>query len=340
MDETTACHASEASALIALCQVKYRPEVRRLVAEHGGAVQACRHVGVRWQQYPVEQRGIRTVTHHDAEFPHLLRQIPDPPLVLYLRGSLRVFDQVCVAVVGARRCSARGRERARVIAEGLAVAGLTVVSGLALGIDAAAHRGAQSAGLTIAVLGGGLDRVHPATNDPLARQMLASGSLLMSEYPVGRPPQKHHFPERNRLISGLCAGVVVIEASEKSGSLITARYALEQGRDVMAVPGYVGHHVSAGCHRLIRTGAALVENADHVLEVLGLNQVGIPHAMPDIPQALRPLFDLLSSAPQTLEEIAAALDVASHRLMADLVKLELEGFVQQISEGYIRRPLR
>jgi DNA processing protein len=201
----------------------------------------------------------------DAGYPARLRAIADPPLALAVRGALEA-DELAVAVVGARRASAYGRRVAEELAQGLAAAGLTVVSGLATGIDAAAHRGALAArGRTVAVLATGVDGVYPPWHAGLAREVAASGALV-SEFACGTPPLPHHFPRRNRLISGLTLGTVVVEATPGSGSLITARSALEQGREVFAVPGPVGVALHDGTHQLIRSGATLVRNAEDVID--------------------------------------------------------------------------
>ncbi len=196
----------------------------------------------------------------DGGYPDWLRTIPDPPLVLFCLGRRSALDQQMVAVVGGRRCITMGRSTAFELAKGLAENGRNIVSGLAVGIDAAAHRGALAAqgGITTAVRGAGFGNLYPKQNTQLAQQLLAAGGLLVSEYPTAVAPRPYHFPERNRIISGLSALTVLAEASVKSGSLITARLALEQGRDVCAVPGSVTSPLSGGCHRLIRQGAALI----------------------------------------------------------------------------------
>ena len=199
---------------------------------------------------------LELLSYLDADYPAHLQHIPDPPLLLYLHGHRRALSEPGVAVVGARRCSRVGAEIAANLGAGLASIGLTVVSGLALGVDSAAHRGAidatradSSAG--VAVLGSGLSGIYPRSNARLAEALVSAGGLLVSEYPPEVPPAKHHFPERNRLISGLSLGVVLVEAGERSGSLITARLALEQGREVLAVPGCLSGGRSRGCHRML-----------------------------------------------------------------------------------------
>ena len=216
----------------------------------------------------LERAGARLVAWSDAGYPARLRAITDPPLVLTVCGALDPDDVPAVAVVGARHASAYGRRIAEELAAGLAQAGVTVVSGLAAGIDAAAHRGALVAGgRTVAVLGTGIDRVYPSWHADLAREVAAQGALV-TEFPCGTPPLKYHFPQRNRIVAGLAVATVVVEAAPRSGSLITARCALDEGREVFAVPGPVGVALHEGPHALIREGAGLVRGADDVLEAI------------------------------------------------------------------------
>lgn len=311
---------------------------------------------------------VSVVAYFDDEFPPILREIPDPPALLYFRGNLELGAGVSVAIVGSRRCTAVGVNIAQHLARELGDLGINVVSGLALGIDSAAHRGALlagdlsynrpgrkeetetparkiHAGKTIAVLGSGIGRIYPGRNRALAKEIEASGGLLLSEYEPLASPQRYQFPERNRLISGLSLGVVVVEASKRSGSLITARLALEQGRDVMAVPGTVGSANSPGCHRLLKQGAALIEDTIDVVEALGLVPEGgcqptdIVASRRRLPEGeLRQILESVRFEPTTVDEIVDASCVSTERVAAHLVELELEGFVQRVTEGYIRRP--
>jgi DNA processing protein len=220
-----------------------------------------------------------------------------------------------------------------------------VVSGLARGIDTAAHRAALRGGVTVAVLGSGLSCPYPAANRGLVRAIVEGGGLLLSQYPPWQGARRHHFPERNRLISGISMAVVVVEAGEQSGSLITARMAAEQGREVCALPGPVTSPISRGCHRLIKQGAALVENADDVLDVLGLagrapGAGGMTQAWEGpADRALARILAVVEGTVTTLDEIVAATGVGGDRASAALVELELSGFVRQVPGGYIRRPL-
>jgi DNA processing protein len=249
-----------------------------------------------------------------------------------------------VAIVGARRGGRYGLELARSLAADLAGRGFCIVSGLALGIDSAAHRGALDAGgRTAAVLGSGLARVQPRTNLRLAEDIVDGGGVLITEYPPDRPGARHQFPERNRLISGLCEGVVVIEASAGSGSLITAGFAMEQGREVMAMPGTPGLPNSAGANRLLKEGAALVENADDVLDALGLaGSPGPGEHLPRLPALSSELIHVLDQMDEdavSADTLAALLGLGIAEVNARLTELELHGFVARVADGYIRRPL-
>lgn len=271
------------------------------------------------------------------DLPLPLREIPDPPAQLHCLGNAAALDALAVAIVGSRRCTRQGREVAFALARDLAAQGLSIVSGLAYGIDAAAHRGALagSGAPTVAVLGGGLGRIYPRSHERLAAEIVAAGGALVSEYPPNAAPRKHHFPARNRIVSGLCRGVVVVEASDRSGSLITARLALEQGRDVMAVPSLVSSPLSAGCHRLIREGAALVECADHVLEVLGLE--ARPVADPEVATGEDDAVLLHVGASMTsLDALVAATGLPMEDVLVRLAELEIDGLVAAHGGGYVR----
>ena len=214
---------------------------------------------------------IRLILFDDIEYPPLLREIPYPPFGIYVRGPLPQKETLTLAVVGTRKATEEGMSLARTFASDLAKTGITIVSGLALGIDAAAHRGAlEGDGKTLAVLGGGLDRCYPRTNEALAKKILSRGGALISEYPVGSPSFPHRFLERNRIVSGLSRGVLIIEAPAASGALATARFATEQNRDVFVTPGPATHPHFKGSHALIRIGAMLVTEPSQILEAWGL----------------------------------------------------------------------
>ena len=225
--------------------------------------------GVQSQLELCRQNDIQIITRSDANYPKPLAEIYDPPNLLFCRGELLDIDQVAIAIVGTRHASNYGRAIATRLATGLAMAGFTIVSGLARGIDAAAHRAALAAGgRTVAVLGGGLLKMYPPEHAQLAKEIAKSGAVLSESLPM-QPPKSGSFPRRNRIVTGLCLGVIVVEAGERSGALISARMAMEQGREVFAVPGRVDSRMSRGCHRLISDGAKLVESIDDVLEELG-----------------------------------------------------------------------
>jgi DNA processing protein len=267
----------------------------------------------------------------DPRYPRLLAAIPDPPLVLWVGGSLAGLDGPSVAIVGARAASATSLEIARRLGRDLAAAGLAVVSGLARGIDAAAHGGALEAGRTVAVLGSGVDVIYPPEHRHLAERVSAAGALV-SELPPGTPPRAHHFPMRNRIISGLSLAVVVVEAAARSGSLITARCGLDQGREVMAVPGSALGGRNRGAHALIRDGARLVESAEDVLDELGLASIVRPEAVdacpPDPLLAAMPVGE-----PMELESLAGLFGVATAALLGRLAALEVSGHVARAPGG-------
>jgi DNA processing protein len=289
---------------------------------------------------------IHVIAWNDPRFPAPVLAIPDPPPALWYRGTLDALDAPAVAIVGSRAASHVALETATRLGEDLARRGITVVSGLARGVDSAAHRGALRAGRTIGVLGSGVDRIYPPEHRGLARDMATSG-LVCSEYPPGTAPLPFQFPKRNRLISGLSRAVVVIEASEKSGSLITASCALEQGRDVMAVPGNVLSGRNRGAHALIRDGAKIVESADDILEDLGwgcaaLQPSRATHASP-LPSTESmtsgdPLLRLMREGePYDLDGLADLSGVDGVRLLPRLLDLELAGLVHRVGGGRFMR---
>ncbi|MGE0864705.1 MAG: DNA-processing protein DprA [Vicinamibacterales bacterium] len=256
-----------------------------------------------------------------ACFPALLAEISHPPKVLWIRGDPSICNRTVVAVVGARRASREGVAAAEAIAGDLARAGIVIASGLARGIDAAAHAGALDAGgTTIAVLGTGIDCVYPPENEALFERIARSG-LLMTEFPPGEPPYPGNFPKRNRIISGLSRAVLVVEAAEKSGSLITARLAAEQGRDVMAMPGLTAGGRNRGAHALLKDGAKLVESAVDILQELG---IGCPGGVSrETPQAVE----------FTVDDIAGELKIPAGDALARLLEWELTGQIRRIGSG-------
>jgi DNA processing protein len=275
--------------------------------------------------------GGSAVAYDDPAYPPLLRQLSDPPLVLYLLGSKSLPQEPGVAVVGSRAATSYGRRVAFSLGRGLAGAGVTVASGLALGIDAEAHAGALSvAGGTVAVLGCGLDVVYPAANRALYRK-IAEGGTLLSEYPLGTSPENFRFPARNRIIAGLSRGVVVVEATRKSGSLITAQIALDIGREVFAVPGQVDSCKSEGTHWLLQQGAKLVQDVSDIVAEISPGRSFAASTRPVRPVALDPaaaaLLGLLEPYPQPREELLAKAALAPARMSELLLLLELEGLV-------------
>jgi len=286
--------------------------------------------------------GLQAVTAADPQYPAALLSLPDLPPALWFRGDLAALDRPAVAIVGSRAASAVGMETATRLAEGLAGCGVAVVSGLARGIDSAAHRGALGTGTTVAVLGSGPDVIYPPEHRTLAEQ-IAAGGLVLSEYPPGTLPMPFRFPQRNRLISGLSRAVVVIEAAESSGSLITAACALEQGREVMAVPGNVLSGRSRGAHALIRDGARIVERAEDVLQELGLigegeaGGDGVSSSL-DAVGCSDPLLRILEPGQAyDLDQISAASGLSSVRLLPRLMDLELRRFVRRVGGGRFMR---
>lgn len=309
-----------------------------------------------WLQADAQHR--RILVLGDAAYPQSLLNIEDPPPILYAMGHDAAFlpgalDTLpCVAIVGSRNPTPQGAANAREFGHALSQAGLTVVSGLALGVDGAAHQGAlEGAGdaplATIAVVGTGLDRVYPKQNAALARQIVGQG-LLLSEYPLGTPPMAAHFPQRNRIISGLSLGTLVVEAAMQSGSLITARMALEQGKEVFAIPGSIHSTQSRGCHALIKQGAKLVESAQDVMEELGAYRPATDRLRPDsepglldadthLPPAQRALLNALGFEPCGLDALQARTGLNTADLQAELMSLELQGWLVRLPGGSFQR---
>lgn len=276
------------------------------------------------------------LTLGETSYPAPLLQCQDPPLLLFAQGDPSRLDAQALAIVGSRNPTAQGLDHARAFARALSDAGLVIVSGLALGIDGAAHEGALegAAGTTIAVVGNGLDRVYPARHRALAHRIAEQG-LLLSEFAPGTPPLAPNFPQRNRIIAGLTAGTLVVEAALRSGSLVTARLAAEQGREVFAIPGSIHSPLSRGCHALIRQGAKLVESAQDVLEELGRPPGSVAAAAE--PMAADPLLDALGHDPVTLDALSARTGWPVDRLAVRLLELELEGLLARLPGGLFQR---
>ncbi len=280
---------------------------------------------------------VRRLRRGDKGYPTLLAQIPDPPPSLWLRGEAEaeLLASPAVAIVGARACSGYGRSVARMLASEAAAAGVVVVSGLARGVDGEAHRGALGAGgLTVAVLGCGIDRDYPAAHAELARSIVATGGLIVSEYEPGVEPAPWRFPARNRIIAGLARATVVVEARERSGALITADFALEDGRDVLVVPGEITSALSAGANGLLRQGATPVTCAADVLEAIGVERVLAAPEIPDVAGAAA-VVEALSRGARTPDELARATSLSAGGVAAALVELELAGILA-VEEGVVR----
>jgi DNA processing protein len=274
------------------------------------------------------------VTWGSDDYPEMLSQIPGPPLVLYVNGDVEAMHLPALAIIGSRNPTQGGERNAREFARHLAAQGFVIVSGMAQGIDAAAHRGAlDGGGKTVALLGTGIDRVYPAVNRELAHEIAAQGALV-SEYPLGAAPERWHFPERNRLISGLSVGTLVVEAARRSGSLITARLAGEQGREIFALPGSIHNPLSRGCHELIRQGAKLVETAADIVAELG-PLTGHLRGDDDGYDALRRCLD---HDPVSIDELEKRSGLTIDQLSSMLLILELYGEVESLSGGrYVKK---
>ena len=334
-------HASRDELIQNGCNPQLADAIRR-----GPDSSACRNL--ERELKAIERGRIEVRSALDPTYPARLKMIADPPPLLYITGTLTEQDELAVAIVGARRATAAGRAMTEELSHDLAEAGMTVVSGLARGVDAAAHRGALAAqGRTIAVLGCGIDQTYPPEHERLRREIEERGAVL-SEVPLGAPPHSHHFPRRNRIISGLSLGVIVTEAAISSGSLITARLAAEQGREVFAVPGFVKEDTSRGTNALLKEGAALIERAQDVIDAV----------LPQLEQALRlrlqsprennirgdqlgkeeqRVYDTLSYDPLTVDDVIAVTGLSVSTVMTSLLSLELRQRVRQLpGQRYLR----
>jgi len=275
------------------------------------------------------------VTLADPDYPQALLNIPDPPFLLYVKGRRELLNCPALAIVGSRNATTQGLNNAEAFAQAASTAGLCIVSGMAHGIDAAAHRGGlRGRGSSVGVVGTGLDKIYPSANRDLAYQLAQEGALI-SEFPLGTPPLAANFPRRNRIISGLSLGCLVVEASLQSGSLITARMALEQGREVFAIPGSIHAPQSKGCHHLIKQGAKLVERAQDILEELGHFTTG-PILRAAIPED-HPLLAHLGFDPVDIDSLIQRSGLTIDALSAILLQLELGGIVATLPGGLYQR---
>lgn len=289
--------------------------------------------------------GLRILIQDDVEYPRILKQIPSPPLVLYAKGEILRQDDFALAIVGSRAASFYGLSLAEKFAADLAIRGVTIISGLARGVDSAAHQGALKVnGRTIAVMGSGFNNLYPSQNKKLAEEIAENGAVI-SEFCLDELPLAHNFPRRNRVVSGLSRGVVVVEAALNSGALITADFALEQGRDVFALPGKIDSRNSSGANQLIKQGAKLVTCVDDILDEYNFKASAQPVVKNRIKNALdielnqdeSALYDLISSQPISLDEIAGCLNLDIPRIFPMLLKLEVKKLIKPIAgKQYIR----
>lgn len=315
--------------------------LRRLKAQSGKWENSWRRIqlefpGIKpeteWQK--LTTLGIRLLLQEDEEYPSLLQEIPSPPLGIYVRGSLPPEESI--AVVGTRKATEEGKETAREFTRRLSEAGLGVVSGLALGIDAAAHQGAlQAGGKTWAVLANGLDRIYPGLHVKLGAKILESGGGILSEYPPGSPPLPYRFLERNRIVSGLCRGTLVIEAPENSGALVTAKFALDQNRDVFVIPGPAKHPNFRGSHALIRAGAELVTRPEDILLSLRIAEKPAQGTFLFSPEE-KTILGILDQAgkPISIDKIIELTNLEAHIVNQTLSLLIIKGIAKETGEGY------
>jgi DNA processing protein len=323
-------------------------EVEGLSERHLEAIRNYKATpGLKSEVDRVNQKGYRIITLTDPLYPLLLKEIPDPPPYLYVYGDLDASPQN-IAVVGSRHPTAYGVSITEKLCADLCALGITIVSGMAVGIDTAAHRGALSGkGKTVAVLGSGFNKIYPAQNMPLFEQIAVQGAII-SEFALDAEPEAHHFPIRNRIISGMSMGTVVVEATRRSGSLITARLAAEQNREVFAVPGSIQSFKSTGTHALIKQGAKLVENAQDVLEeldaYLDISDISADRARNDAipkPSTLTPeergVYNMISPYPEHIDTIGRKAHIEPGTLLSLLLQLELKGMVQQLPGKYFAR---
>ncbi len=317
------------------------PKLARGIVEHRDPIEAQAELDA------CRARGVDLILRDDERYPPQLAEIHDPPAVLYCRGTIEPRDNLAVALVGSRRCTLYGKQQAERLAADLARAGVTVVSGLARGIDAAAHQGAiHGGGRTIAVSATGLANIYPPEHVALAESISNAGAIV-TESSLGQQPIAGLFPQRNRIISGLSLGVLIVEASRNSGALHTARHAMEQGRDVFALPGRVDSIASEGCHDLIRDGATLVRNVDDILATLGPlvkpatdadgREVHTPREL-TLNEQERDILRHVTTEPQHIDEVLRASGLESSRVLSTLTVLEMKRMVRRLPGGYVVRP--
>ena len=324
-----AVFAGERSALARVIGEK----LAAALAEHDSGSQVAQ--GLAWAAEP----GNRILTLADPDYPRQLLEIPDPPPLLYIKGRTDLLGCAALAIVGSRNATPQGIANAESFAKAVSQAGVTIISGLALGCDAAAHRGGLAgAGSTIAVIGTGADRIYPARNQALAHAIAENGAIV-SEFALGTPPLASNFPRRNRIIAGLARGVLVVEAADRSGTLITARLAAEQGREVFAIPGSIHSPLSKGCHKLIKQGAKLVESALDVLEEIGVTVDAPPSGTDDgeLDDDERRLLDALGYDPCDVDTLIQRAGLTADALYPILLRMELDGRIATLAGGQYQR---
>jgi len=316
-----------------------REGVRQLERLTGAGISGIDNSNYERHLKAASENRLKAVTIDDNDYPELLRQIESPPPVIFYRGRMKQ-ERLSIAVVGSRSAGRRGLVNAERISRELSERGVAVVSGMARGVDTAAHRGAlQGGGVTVAVVGCGLDIPYPPENSALSIDITRNG-CVMTEFMLGTPPLRHHFPMRNRIISGLCRGVVIVEAGIRSGAMITSRWAADQGREVFAVPGPVEHPGSAGPHKLIKEGAVLVENADDILGFLdpfcsfnAEESTGRKAELKGLGEMEKKIMNLLELEPMHIDFIARELDTPAEKIMPVLLRMEIEGYCRSFGGG-------
>jgi DNA processing protein len=323
----------------------FKASVSELKSVKGIGQHTARAIKSAYSDYDIEKEialikdfGVNVTTIFESDYPLNLKNIYDPPILLYNKGTLKVSDECAVAIVGSRACTYYGMNMSEKMASELACCGITIVSGLARGIDTAAHKGAlKSKGRTLAVLGNGLSSVYPPENKALSEQAITNGALI-SEFPMETPPYKQNFPRRNRVISGLSRAVLVVEAAKKSGALITADFALEQGRDVFAVPGMAERLLSTGTNTLIKQGAKLIDNVNDILDELGMPLTsGIAEDTGDnlpLEEPQKDIYSMLSNTPCHVDNIMQLTGIKAKEIESALLCMQLKGFVKKLPGGF------
>lgn len=292
---------------------------------------------VQASQEEIQALGWQVITIADGSYPKLLKQLYDPPAVLFVVGDLNILNTLCLAVVGSRQASSYGLTATQKIVAPIAQAGITIVSGLAYGIDTAAHQATiEAKGKTVAVMACGLDQIYPTANRQLAQNIIKAGGLWLSEFPPHTAPLKQNFPFRNRIIAGLTQGTIVIEAAKNSGALLTAKHALEANREVFAMPGNVSSPTSIGSNELLKQGAHLVTSSEDVLSVFGITTKTV-EALPPVDARLQALLEQLPYEPIHLDDLIRQLNLSTSSLTADLTLLEIKGYVKDAGGQMYKR---